>query len=168
MDHRPHTIEQRHSPIGRGGARAAPDRLPPEPVRAAALPVRRSGALEAAAHALDARGLGGALALGQAEDEWGAARSHLGPPPGAARDDARVRAASAIASRGALLTGTPCARDRTTDGRPGWGGAWWISPGEAAWRDEPRVKRCWPCTRAGRGRPRRRGHERRSHGPRAR
>ncbi len=88
MDHRLNTIEQRHSPVGRGGARAAPDRLPPEPVRAAALPVRRSGALEAAAHALDARGLGGALALGQAEDEWGG--RPVAPRP-AARRGARRR-----------------------------------------------------------------------------
>jgi hypothetical protein len=142
MDHRPNTVDLRRSPVGRGEAWAAPDRLAPEPVRAAALPVRRSGALEAAAHALGARGLGGALALGQAEDEWGAARSHLGPPFGATRGDARVRAASVIASWGALLTGTPCARDRTPDGRPGWVGAWWTTPGEAAWLDEPGVKGC--------------------------
>ena len=48
------TVDLRRSPVGRGEAWAAPDRLAPEPVRAAALPVRRSGALEAAAHALDA------------------------------------------------------------------------------------------------------------------
>ncbi len=120
MDHRPNTIEQRHSPVGRGEARSAPDRLPPEPVRAAASPVRRSGALEAAPRA-----------LGQAEDEWGTARSRLDPPPGAARKDARVRAASAIAPW------------RTPGGRPGWVGAWWITPGEAPWRDEPGAKGCF-------------------------
>jgi hypothetical protein len=87
-------------------------------------PVR---ALEAGSRALGARGLGSALALGQAEDECG---------------DARVRAASAIASWGALLTGTPCARDGTPDGRPGRVGAWWITLGEAAWRDELHVEAC--------------------------
>ena len=108
MDHRPNTIEQRHSPV------------------------RRSGALEAAARA-----------LGQAEDEWGAARSHLDPPPGAAREDARVRAASAIAPWSALRIGTPCARDGTPGGRPGRVGAWWITPGEAAVRrDGPGVQGC--------------------------
>jgi hypothetical protein len=120
MDHRPNTIEQRHSPVGRGEARSAPDRLPPELVRAAASPVRRSGAPEAAARA-----------LGQAEDEWGTARSRLDPPPGAARNDARVRAASATAPW------------RTPDGTPGWVGAWWITPGEAAVRrDGPGVQGC--------------------------
>ncbi len=64
------------------------------------------------------------------------------PPPSATRGDARVRAAPAIAFWGALRIGTPCARDGTPDGRPGRVGAWWIMPGEAAWRDESGVKGC--------------------------
>jgi hypothetical protein len=128
MDHHPQTIGQCRAPADQGGAPAAPGRLSPEPARAtAASSVGRSGALEAGSRALGARGLGSALALGQAEDECG---------------DARVRAASAIASWRALLTGAPCARDGTPDGRPGRVGAWWIAPGEAAWRYEPGIKGC--------------------------
>lgn len=135
MDRRTGTIDRRHSPLGQSRAPAAAGRLSPEPARAVGPP-------EAVADALATCSLGRLLGPGHVKGKRRAvvAEFRTQPPPGTTRKNTRFGAMSAIVSCCGLLTGTPCARDRTPDGMPGRVGAWWITPGGAACSDGPYVK----------------------------
>jgi hypothetical protein len=101
------------------------------------LPIGWFGVVELAAHALDARGLGGAFTLGQAKEKFGTARIYINPV--GAYDDPSCVAATAILDWAESCTGNTCARDGAPDGRLGQVGTWWITLGERAWADVARA-----------------------------